>query len=116
MEEDTSRDEHGRLLPGHKGLKPRGANNRLQGEIKKKITEFLTEKLETLEEIYSEVSAKDKLKFLAELMGYVLPKSKEILFEENNLSQSATIDYTRLSEGTLKEILQATTIKENEND
>lgn len=110
IEEDSFRDEKGRLLPGHGGLKKPGSNNRLQGEIKNKITEFLAGKLERLEDIYSEVSAKDKLRFLSELLAYVLPKSKEI----TNITEEpkATIDYSKLPEDVLRQVLNATTISD----
>lgn len=112
MEEDNFRDNKGRLLPGHGGLKPKGASNKLQGEIKEKITEFLAGKLESIEEVYDLVSAKDKLRFLGELLGYVLPKSKEII-SSSGYEPRASIDYSKLSEATLSEILANTTISEN---
>ena len=114
MEQDILRDDKGRLLPGHRGLKPKGASNRLQSEIKEKITLFLSGKLETLEEIFSQVSPKDKLRFLAELLGYVLPKSKEIISSSAN-EPRAIINYSKLPEDVLKQILNATTICENGN-
>lgn len=109
------RDENGRLRPGHKGLKPKGATNRLQGEIKEKITLFLSGKLENLEEIYSQVSPKEKLHFLAEILAYILPKSKELTIEDYSQSRNAQIDYTKLSESTLLEILQHTKLEQAEN-
>lgn len=108
IEEDNFRDENGRLKPGHKGLKPKGANNRLQSEIKNKITQFLAGELENIESIYSEVSPKDKLRFLSELLSYVLPKSKELLIED--ASSPAQVDLTKLSESALKEFLSLTKI------
>lgn len=113
MDEDILRDDQGRLLPGHKGLKPKGATGRLQSEIKAKITEFLNGKLETLEDVYSQVSPKDKLNFLSELLAYVVPKSKE-LFIDDARQPNAVVDYSKLSESTLKEILTHTTIKHDE--
>ena len=104
------RDENGRLRPGHKGLKPKGATNRLQGEIKEKITLFLSGKLEEIEAIYSEVSPKEKLHFLTELLAYVLPKSKELKIEDHSQSRTAQIDYTKLSPELLKELLANTTL------
>lgn len=103
IEEDNFRDDKGRLLPGHGGLKKPGSKNRLQAEIKNKITEFLAGKVESLEEIYSEVSPKDKLRFLTELLAYILPKSKEI--EIIGKSPEAEADLTRLSDQTLKELI-----------
>lgn len=108
MEDKNFRDDKGRLMSGHKGLKPKGANNRLQAEIKEKITEFLSGKIETLEEIYSEVGAKDKLRFITELLAYVLPKSKELTIESNYPEQSTYIDFKSLSPSALKEILNNT--------
>ena len=99
------RDENGRLLPGHGGLKPKGATNRLQSEIKEKITLFLSGELENIESIYSEVSPKDKLHFLAELLGYVLPKSKELKIEDTTGNNTPQINFSALSESALKEIL-----------
>ena len=106
IEEDNFRDDKGRLLPGHGGLKKPGSNNRLQGEIKNKITEFLAGKIENLEEIYSEVSAKDKLRFLSELLAYVLPKSKEIT--NINSEPQARINYSALPDEVLKQLLSNT--------
>lgn len=114
MEEDIFRDDKGRLIPGHKGLKPKGANNRLQGEIKEKITLFLNGKLESIEDVYSEVAPKDKLRFLSELLAYVLPKSREIKIEDQKTF--AQIDYTKLSDKALDEILDLTTISQNGNN
>lgn len=114
MEGGNFRNKDGTLKPGHNGLKPRGANNRLQHEIKNKITDFLNGKLETIEEIYSQVSPKEKLKFLLELLGYILPKSKEI-FLDNSEENRASIDYSKLPEDVLRQILNATTL-ENEID
>jgi hypothetical protein len=109
------RDENGRLRPGHKGLKPKGATNRLQGEIKEKITLFLSGKLEEIEAIYSEVSPKEKLHFLTELLAYVLPKSRELKIEDHSQTEpKAPIDYSKLSPELLKELL-ANTILENED-
>lgn len=97
MAEDF-RDERGRLRPGHPGLKPRGASNRLQAEIKHKITDFLNGELDSLQDIYSQVSPKDKLRFLAELLAYILPKSKEISIGP----QSEQVDLSALSESDLE--------------
>lgn len=102
IEEDITRDEKGRLLPGHGGLKPKGANSRLPNEIKNKITEFLAGKIETLEEVYSQASTKDKLRFLTELLSYVLPKSKELKIETNEALQ--TPDFEKLSDNDLRDL------------
>jgi hypothetical protein len=106
IDTDSFRDEKGRLLPGHGGLKKPGSNNRLQGEIKNKITEFLAGKLENLEDMYSKVSAKDKLRFLSELLAYVLPKCKEI----TNITSEpkARINYSALPDDVLKQVLNNT--------
>jgi hypothetical protein len=114
--EGNLRDENGRLRPGHKGLKPKGATNRLQGEIKERITLFLSGKLESLEEIYSQVSPKEKLHFLTELLAYVLPKSKELKIEDHSQNRTAQIDYSKLSENTLMEILKNTNIEQDETE
>lgn len=108
IEEDSFRDEKGRLLPGHGGLKKPGSTNRLQSEIKNKITQFLAGELESIEEIYKEVSPKDKLRFLSELLSYVLPKSKELLIED--ATSPAQVDLTKLSDSALKEFLSLTKI------
>ncbi len=113
--ESNFRDENGRLKSGHKGLKPKGATNRLQGEIKEKITLFLSGKLEEIEAIYSEVSPKEKLHFLTELLAYVLPKSKELKIESSE-TPTAKIDYSKLSEATLKELLAHTNLVQDEDN
>lgn len=80
------RDEKGRLLPGHSGLKPQGATSRLPTEIKEKLTEFIAGKIITLDEIYEAASPKDRLKFLIELMSFVVPKMRhnEVVLPEDN--------------------------------
>ena len=116
IEEDSFREENGRLRPGHKGLKPKGATNRLQGEIKEKITQFLSGELENLEAIYSEVSPKEKLHFLTELLAYVLPKSKELKIEDNSQKLVPQVAFEKLSENALREVLQHTNIEQDENE
>ena len=101
MAEDF-RDERGRLRPGHPGLKPRGASNRLQGEIKDKITDFLNGELDSLQEIYSQVSPKDKLRFLSEILAYILPKSKEISVTPS----SDPLDLSALSDEDLRTLVK----------
>ena len=107
MEDDSFRNENGTLRPGHRGLKPKGANNRLQSEIKEKITDFLNGKLETIEEIYSEISSKEKLRFLTELLAYILPKSKEIISDpglpEARFTQA---DLNRLTDDDLRDLIR----------
>lgn len=92
------RDERGRLRSGHPGLKSKGSSSRLPLEIKNKITDFLNGEIDSIEEIYCQVSARDKLKFLTELLSYVLPKSKEILVSE---TQDDRLDLSKLSDEDL---------------
>jgi hypothetical protein len=106
MEQNNFRDEHGRLRPGHSGLKPKGAANMLQSEIKSKITDFVAGEIESIGAIYCEVSSKDKLRFLTELIAYILPKSKEIITDPGLKSTRFTqADLQRLSDDEIRTLL-----------
>jgi hypothetical protein len=113
MEEvKKTRDEQGKLLPGHEGLRKPGTTNKLTVEVKTKIVEFIKGKIDSLEETYSAVSNKEKLRFIGELLPYVIPKQRELKIEDSTPGGfgNAKIDYTKLPPEVLKQILDATTI------
>jgi hypothetical protein len=109
--ETNGRDLDGKFIPGHGGFKKKGVPE-FQRLTRQKLGEFLQSKLDDLPEIYAKLSARDKAKLLITLSEFFLPKQREIILDAEGVG--ATIDYTKLSQATLSEILKHTTIR-NEN-
>jgi hypothetical protein len=101
--EENGRDQSGKFTPGHPGFKkPKTEFQRL---TKTKLGEFLAEKLEDLPAIYKELNAKEKAKLILACAEYFLPKQREHVIDIN---ESSFLDYTKLSESALNEILTLT--------
>lgn len=107
------RNSNGTFKPGHPGLKPKGSVSEFQKVTREKLGEFLKSKLSELSTIYESLSNRDKAKLLLAVAEFFLPKQREMVLDASVETTVPTIDYTKLSEGTLKEILAATTINEN---
>lgn len=112
---ENGRDGKGKFLPGNPG-KPKGSSkNKLRDEIKT----FLNDNWVNFPTWFSKLKDKEKIQTVLDLLPYAVPRLQSVSMtdsEGNDLPQKATIDYTRLSEQTLKEILAATNLIENESD
>lgn len=109
--ETNGRNHLGRFAPGHGGFKkPKTEFQRL---TKFKLGEFLKDKLEDLPDIYDKLSAKEKARLILSVAEYFLPKQREHVIE---VSEGPEIDYTKLSEPALKELLQLTTIPNEDGE
>lgn len=107
------RDGLGRFAPGNAG-KPHGAKNKMREKVKI----FVEKNLEELQSYFDELEPRDKIKVLNDLLPFCISKLQSVSQTDsdgNDLTPTASIDYTRLSEKSLKEILQLTT-NTNEND
>lgn len=110
----NGRDTHGKFVSGegNKG-RPLGSKNQTRRAIK----DFVTAQSENLETWFESLpTAKDKLEYYIKLLPYTVSRLQGVSVvddEGDAIEASATIDYTKLSETTLREILAATTIREN---
>jgi hypothetical protein len=109
----NGRNNNGQFKSGHNGFKPRGSVNEFQKVTREKLGEFLKLKLPELPTIYDSLSAREKAKLILAIAEFFLPKQKEILIDAE-LQQQVEIDYTKLSQSTLKEILEHTNLPEHE--
>jgi len=106
------RDEKGRFTSSNPG-KPIGSKKNL---IRDSIRAFINSKIDDLPEWFETLKPKEKIDALLSLMPYAVSRLSSIdLQESENENQTkAAIDYSNLSEGTLKEILQNTYLDEND--
>ena len=54
--------------------RPKGSINKANKELREMIKNFLTENLENFQEEFVNLNTKDKLKFIADILPYGLPK------------------------------------------
>ena len=95
------RSEAGRFLPGSGG-RPHGATNR----AKKVLRKFVEQKLDDLEKEYSQLEPKERLRFLQGVLGYIVPKLQSAVDSNGeDTAHPLSIDFSSLSESTLREIL-----------
>jgi hypothetical protein len=69
------RDEQGRLLKGHSGLKPKGATGLITAEIRERLTDFIAGKLDSLPDLYESLKPADRMRLMVAMMQMVLPKN-----------------------------------------
>ena len=107
------RDELGRWSQGNPG-RPVGSKNKMREKLKA----FLEQNFDDLQKNFNQLGPKEKLFFYISLLQFGLPRLSAATDTEGSdlINQKAVIDYSKLSESTLKEILQNTTITENESD
>lgn len=101
----------GRFKRNNPGRQP-GSKNKLRDTIRK----FIDEQWESFPQWFGSLKPKEKIEVVLDLMPYAVARLQSISMtdsEGNDLPRGATIDYTKLSEATLKEILNATTTNEN---
>ena len=67
--------------------RPKGSINKANKELREMIKDFLTENLENFQEEFANLDTKDKLKFIADILPYGLPKYQpaEMEKKENNV-------------------------------
>ncbi len=75
------RDEKGRLMKGHKGLKKKGCTNKMTREIKERIEFVLGLLDETLEEDINALSGKEKVQLWTILQEYIRPKMQRSMVD-----------------------------------
>jgi hypothetical protein len=111
--DDFGRDHSGKFIPGHRGFKkPKTEFQRL---TKTKLGDFLQSKLGDLDSIYEELPAKEKARLILACVEYFLPKMREHQVEIEE-SPQAVIDYSKLPEDVLRQILSATTIEPHDTN
>lgn len=112
---ENNRLHNGQFAKGNPG-KPKGSSkNRLRDEIRN----FLNNNWANFPEWFSELKPKEKIETMLDLMPYAVSRLQSISqtdSEGNSLESKATIDYSRLSETTLKEILDNTIIQQDETE
>ena len=78
MEQETFRDDKGRLQAGHPGLKKKGDIHAIAGDIRDKLADFLQAHIDELPGIWKNLPEKDKVKLFVDVAAFVLPKQKDI--------------------------------------
>ncbi len=104
----------GKFAAGNPGKQRGASKNLLRDEIKT----FLSDNWKDFPTWFAALKPKEKIEALLALMPYALSRLQSIHMsdaEGNDLAaRQATIDYSRLSEATLRDILAATNINEDE--
>lgn len=105
----NGRDNRGRFAQGNAG-KPKGSSkNRMRDQVK----DFLNNNWPSFQQWFDELKPKERIDVMLDLMPYSLSRLQSISMTDsdgNDLKPEATIDYTKLSDVTLREILAATSI------
>jgi len=112
---ENNRLHNGQFGKGNPG-KPKGSSkNKLRDEIRT----FLNDNWKEFPTWFSDLKPKEKIETMLDLMPYAVSRLQSITqtdSEGNSLEPKATIDYTKLSEATLKEILDNTNIQQDETE
>lgn len=74
--------------------RPKGAKNKTSGQIRDKIQTLFDDNFETIQEDLESLEPKDRLKFLTDLLPYLVPKLQ-------NTTLNQTIDLDSMDEADL---------------
>ncbi len=88
------------------GRKP-GAKNKVNMELRERITAFLNGNFDTVAEDFKNLSAKDKLKFYTDLLQYGVPKLQ---------ATSTEVDFDNMTEEQLDYIINQLLEKKHEQE
>ena len=77
--------------------KPKGTKNKINADLRKRITDFLNGEFETITEDFRNLEPKDKLKFYTDILNYGLPKLQ---------TTSLEVDFESMSEDQLDYIIE----------
>ena len=61
--------------------RPKGARNKVSRSAKELLSNFITNKLKRIEELYAVLEPKDQAKLISNLMAFVMPKMTEVSLE-----------------------------------
>jgi hypothetical protein len=108
------RDNLGRFVPGNPG-RQRGSKNKLREKVKG----FVTTNIEGLQTWFDGLDPEKKIKVLNDLLPFCISKLQSVSStdaEGNDVEPSVSIDWTKLSEKSLKEILTLTKIENGNHE
>ena len=91
---------------GNPAGRPKGAPNKITRPLKAVISEFLTEKFEELPDLWQKLDAKERARFLIDLLPYIIPRIAAV-------ELSGEIALNRLTEEDID--LLALKLLQNEN-
>lgn len=80
--------------------RPKGAKNKVTGELREMIGEFLEGEFDTIKRAFKRLQPKDKAKLYTDLLNYALPKLQ---------ATSLEIDFEKLSDEDLDRIINQLT-------
>lgn len=83
--------------------------------MRERIKDFINNRWDEMPEWFDKLRAKDKFEVIISLMPYAVSRlqSVSVTDSEGQDLERAQIDYTKLSEGAMKEILKQTTISDD---
>jgi hypothetical protein len=98
------------LNPGqtnnYKG-RPKGTKNKAGRDLRERISAFLSDNWQAMEEEFNKLEPKDKLIFYEKLMQYGLPKLQSISHDgEINISQTEDVDYQLLTPEQIDKLIE----------
>lgn len=89
----NGRDDSGRFAAGNPG-KPKGAMTNASAKVKQAIYNFLEDNIDSIQESFDSLKAKEKLQFISELIPYAMPRLQSIQSEnETNITGGITIKW-----------------------
>lgn len=62
--------------------RPKGAKDRVKGDILAQVKEFIEENMESIQEDYDALDPKERMQFLLKLLEYAVPKAQSTKEEE----------------------------------
>lgn len=94
----------GKFEKGNAG-RPKGAKNKINGQMRDLIQQLFDANFDTIQEDLESLESKDRLKFMTDLLPYLLPKLQ-------STTHSTQIDIDNLSNEELDTLIERITLDE----
>lgn len=90
------RGDNGKFKEGNPG-KPKGAVTKVSLRVRESLVKFMEDNIDSIQESFDELSAKEKLEFISGILSYAVPKLSATQVETEH-SGGITIEFKNASD------------------
>jgi|SRR5690554_2097198 len=90
---------------GNPNGRPKGTPNKTTAEVRQFIQIFLDRQFDTLDEVFNQLTPKEKVSAITKLLPYIVPKQQHIDLISTH-TQNVTYDFSKLSDEELYKMIE----------
>lgn len=95
------RNTDGTFAPGNPG-RPKGSGKNVLRDV---VRDFLINRWDELPDLFNQLTAKEKISVMVDLMPYAVPRLQAVAYAENKQAENLALDATEIPDEKLHKIL-----------